>query len=163
MNIASVRLALLLAAAVGLCAVASSCTPERTGTTRTFKDVTYRCQSGDLAAFFLKQACAYGARPNTNAIASRVRTTWEFSPVPDGFQINLKRGDVERLVEAALVPAFGEPSRSSSCPHIYYGPRHTGVILIINTNEATCMMWAGTTNCHLKCLGGEKTLKWFGD
>jgi hypothetical protein len=133
MNIESVRPARLLAAAVGVGAVASSCTTERIGTTRTSKDATYRYQSGDLAASFLKQACAYGARPNTNATASRMRTTWEFSPVPDGFQINLKRGDVERLVEAALVPAFGEPSRSSSCPHIYYGPRQTGVKLRLPT------------------------------
>jgi hypothetical protein len=163
MNIKCARPALLIAAAMGLCVVASSCTHARVGGTRKFEGVTYQGQSGDLAAFFLKQACAYGARPKTNATTSTVRTSWEFATVPDGFQINLRRGDVDRLVNAALVPAFGEPSRSSSCPHIYYGPRHIGVALIINTNEATCMMWAGTTNCHLKCLGGEKTLKWFGD
>lgn len=126
MSAIGIRLGIFAAMALGLVVAGSSCA-SRSAASKTQPEVIYRRQTGDLAAFFLKQACAYGARPKTNAVILKLETTWDFAPDADGFQIELLPADTERLVHAALVPAFGEPLRRPTYPHIFYYIKDIGV------------------------------------
>ena len=117
--------------------------------------VVFNRQSGDLADFFLKQAVAYGAHPKTNSRIEQLDSSWECSTDPDGFQIFLPPTDTERLVRA-IAPAFGEPERRDSYPHILYMITNVGVHISIGTN----MAW--TTNHHLICIRGDSMMRSLG-
>jgi hypothetical protein len=150
-----------MALALGLIATLAWWIFAKTKTARDEPQVIFKRQSGDLAAFFLTQARHYGAHARTNAI-SELKTTWEFAPDADGFQILMAHADTEHLVQAVLVPAFGEPKRQSSYPHIYYYIPDIGVALSIGTNSDSNLEGLGTTNDHLICIRGETMLKELG-
>jgi hypothetical protein len=113
--------------------------------------VTFKRRSGDLVGFFVSQATNYGARPKSDAPLPTVEAHWQFATDPEGFQILMAPSDTERLVQA-LAPAFGQPERRQSYPHIIYRDTNLHVFISIGTDEAHNLRSIGTTNHHLICV-----------